>query len=132
MWKKRNLYVLLVGIQAGVDTVKNSIELLDAGTSRQDGSIGKHNLPPHTTTSKLQLKYRTTITQNCQKSVEWKSENYRIKETTSIQTVGRHADTHGLVPHPCVVGKNSGETSWERDVPAPHKSPQPRVPGPGR
>ena len=37
------------------------------GTSGQEGGIGRHGSPPHTTTSKLQLKYRTTITQNCQK-----------------------------------------------------------------
>ena len=33
----------------------------------QDGGIGKHGLLFNTTTSKLQLKYRTTITQNYQK-----------------------------------------------------------------
>ena len=35
--------------------------------SGQDGTIGKHGSPLLTTTSKLQLKYRTTITQNHQK-----------------------------------------------------------------
>ena len=37
-------------------------------TSGQDGGIGRYGLPPHTTTSKLQLNYKTTITQNHQKS----------------------------------------------------------------
>ena len=35
--------------------------------SSQDGDIGRRGSPPHTTTSKLQLKYRTTITQEHQK-----------------------------------------------------------------
>ena len=30
----------------------------------QDGSVGRHGSPLHITTSKLQLKYKTTITQN--------------------------------------------------------------------
>ena len=37
-------------------------------TSGQGSGIGKHSSPPYTTTSKLQLKYRKTITQNHQKS----------------------------------------------------------------
>ena len=36
-------------------------------TSGQDGGIGKHGSPPHTSMSKLQLKYRKIITQNHQK-----------------------------------------------------------------
>ena len=36
-------------------------------SSSQDGDIGRHGSPLHTTTSKLQLKYRTIITQECQK-----------------------------------------------------------------
>ena len=35
--------------------------------SNHDGGVGKHSLPPHKTRSKLQLSYRTTITQNHQK-----------------------------------------------------------------
>ena len=37
------------------------------GTSAQDGVVGKCNSPPCTTTAKLQLKYRRTITWNHQK-----------------------------------------------------------------
>ena len=36
-------------------------------TSSQDGGIGRHGSPPCTTTSKLQLKYRITITHNGRK-----------------------------------------------------------------
>ena len=39
-----------------------------ARTSSQDGGISKHGSPPCKTASQLQLKYRTTITQNGQKS----------------------------------------------------------------
>ena len=35
--------------------------------SGQDDDIGRHGSPLCTTTSKLQLKHRTTITQECQK-----------------------------------------------------------------
>ena len=62
------------------------------GTSSQDGSTGGLESPLYTTTSKLQLKYKTTITQNHQNLVEWKPNNYGIKETTSIQTGRRGAD----------------------------------------
>lgn len=33
-------------------------------TAIQDGSIGEQGSPPHTTTSKLQLHYRTTVVQD--------------------------------------------------------------------
>ena len=36
-------------------------------TSGQNGGVGKHGLPHRTTTSKLQLKFKTAITQNHQK-----------------------------------------------------------------
>ena len=42
---------------------------------------------------------------NC---VEWKSDNYRIKETIFIQTSRRGADTEWVVPLSHVVDKNSG------------------------
>ena len=32
---------------------------------------------------------------------------------------------NGLVLHPCVVDKNSGEISQEQGVPAPHHAPNP-------
>ena len=35
---------------------------------------------------------------------------------------------NGLIPHPCVVDKNSGAVSWERGDPVPHQAPQPMVP----
>ena len=60
--------------------------------SVQDGGIGKHGSPLHTSTSKLQLKYRTTSLRTIRNQAEWKSDNYGIKETTSIETGRRGAD----------------------------------------
>ena len=48
--------------------------------------------------------------------VEWKFNNYRIKETTSLQTVKRGIDVktqNRLVSYPCGVDKNLGGMSWE-------------------
>ena len=74
-------------------------------TSGQDGDIGygvvgKHGWPLCTTTSKLLLKYRTTITQTIRNRVEWKPDNRRIKETTYIQTGRRGADAGWAGPNP--------------------------------
>ena len=73
-------------------------------TSSQNGSIGRYGSPPATTTSKLQLKNRTTITQNHQKSswVEvWQLQNLK---TTSIQTGKRGEDVEQADPSPMCVG----------------------------
>ena len=66
--------------------------------SVQDGGIGKHGSPLHTSTSKLQLKYRTTSLRTISNWVEWKSDNYEIKETTSIQTGRRDGDAEQADP----------------------------------
>ena len=74
-----------------------------------NGGISKHGLPPHTTTSKLQLNYRTTIIQlfrTTRYGAEWKSYNYGIKEETTSRLVGGMETKNGLVPHSHVVGKN--------------------------
>ena len=39
---------------------------------------------------------------------------------------------NGLVPHPCVVDKNSRGISLEQEIPAPHQASQSRVPFPGK
>ena len=108
--------------------------------SSQEGSVGRHGLPLRTTTSKLQLKYWTRITQKHQKSswmevwqpqnqIEWKWYNYRIKETTSIQTGKEHRNGTGWSnTH---VDKNSGGISQEQGVTNTHQTPQPRIPVPG-
>ena len=43
--------------------------------------------------------------------VEWKYDNYRIKEITSIETGRRGTDEEWAVLHTCVVGKNLGGIS---------------------
>ena len=78
-------------------------------TCGKGGGLGKHGSPPQTTTSKLLLNYRITI----RNQVEWKSDNYGIKENTSIQTGRRGRDLEGLAPYPHVVAKMSGGISWE-------------------
>ena len=45
----------------------HSLHTRAAGTSSQDGGVGRHGSALRTTISKLQLKYRTTITQTHQK-----------------------------------------------------------------
>ena len=70
MWRNGNPSALLEGMQTGVATGESSIEIpqnVEYGGSDQDGDIGRYGSPLHTTTSKLKLKYRTTITQNRQK-----------------------------------------------------------------
>ena len=80
----------------------------------QDGGVGKHALPPHTTTAqittRLQNKYHPDSSEN---QAVWKSNNQRFEETTFIQMsrrgrdVERHREAMELtVPHSCVVDKN--------------------------
>ena len=76
-----------------------SIKFLE--TSMQDGDVGRHGSPLHTTTSKLLLR-------NIRNRMEWKSDNYRIEETTSIQTGRRHADAEQAGPTPVdILGARS-------------------------
>ena len=105
-------------------------------TLGQDGGIGKHDLPPGTTTANLQLNYKTTITQNCQKIELYGSQTTKkLTKSHSSRRVGgqRCVDKRcgTAVPHPHMVDKN-----WERYLgrmyPSPQKPPQPRDPVPGR
>ena len=93
----------------------------------QDGDIGKHGLPPHTTTSKLQLNYRTTKIR-----AEWKSYNYRIKEGTTWRLVEGVETLSRPVPYPQVVDKNREEYLRSKGS-QPHSRPLERmVPVPER
>ena len=67
--------------------------------------------PPHTTTQKLKLNYKTTIAQNCQKIKLYGSPTTKeLKKSHSFRRVGgKVTQRHGscwLVPHPPVVAKN--------------------------
>ena len=81
-------------------------------TSSQDGGVGEHSSPPHTTTAKittnLQNNYHLELSEN---QAVWKSNNQGIKEITFIQIDRRGGDaekqrcgTAILCPH--VVDKN--------------------------
>ena len=79
--------------------VPTSQEGSDISKKPQEGVIGrKCSSPPHTTTEKLQLKYRTTITQNHQKNELYGSLTTKIlKKSLSFRQVGgtegwRHGD----------------------------------------
>ena len=83
----------------GLEVKRKKLIKKHRDTSGQDGGFSRHSSPFHTTTSKLQLKYRTTITQNHQQ-VEWNSENYGITETTSVETGRKSADLEQAGPSP--------------------------------
>ena len=65
---------------------------------------------------KLQLNYKTTITQNCQKielygsstTKELKSHSFRHVEVVEMKRCRNHRDMEWTAPHPRVVDKN-----WE-------------------
>ena len=106
-------------------------------TFSQDGGVGRHSVPPHTT------KRRTTTnlkTKNNQKLPEnqtvWKSNNQGVKEETFIQTGRRRGNRQPVqtgcaarwwtcqarrqledqaVPHSCV--DKPGETTGKQDRP---------------
>ena len=59
---------VLTSIHNGIQLSHNKEWNLICGVFGQDRGIGRCCSPLCTTTSKLHLKYRTTITQNCQKS----------------------------------------------------------------
>ena len=56
-----------------------------AGTSSQDGGVGRHTVPPHTTNRRITTikKKKTELTEN---RTIWKSDNQGVKEATFIQT----------------------------------------------
>ena len=97
-------------------------------TSSQDGAIGKHSSPPHITTSKLQLNYRTTVIRIIRNWAECKSYNYRIKEETTSCLEGGVEMQNRLVPH-----SDKNQDGYLRSEGSqPKIRPQPRVPLPVR
>ena len=82
----------------------------------EDGGIGKHILPPHTTTAKittrLQKKYHPDSSEN--RSV-WKSDNQIFKDATFIQTgrKGRDMERQGEVAELVVIHSRVVDKSWE-------------------
>ena len=111
------------------DTDKNGLKWVEKageGSSVLRGGTGRHGSPLCTTTSKLQLKYRTTITQNHQKSrLILSLTTTELKKPHPTRLVGGAHMQSRLVFHPHVVDKNSGGISWEQGVPAPHQGHSP-------
>ena len=98
---------------------------------------GKHSLPPHMSTLKLQLKY--SCNNHHSKPSEIKLNRsltiMKLKNPYPSRLVRGAEMQNGLVPHPHMVDKNSEGVSWERGIPhQPHTSPpSPGFPGvPGR
>ena len=60
--------------------------------------------PPCTTTSKLQLNIKPPPLRTVRNWIEWKSDNYRIKEATSIQTGRRDGQAAWVGPTSMCVG----------------------------
>ena len=84
--------------------------------SRQDGSIGKHGSPPHTTTSKLQLKYRTSLSHHSELSEVELSGSLtatELKKPHPSRLVAGVETGNGLVPHLRVMDKILEGTFWE-------------------
>ena len=75
-------------------------EEMFSGAPSQDGDVGRHGSPLCTTTSKSQLKSSTPSLRNVRNQVEWKADNYRIEETTSIQNGRRGTDMARAGPTP--------------------------------
>ena len=83
-------------------------------------------MPPHTPTKKLQLDYKTNITQNCQKIELYISpKTTDLKKPHSSRWAGGAETQREVkicggaaeleVPHPHVVDKNQEESSGARD-----------------
>ena len=97
----------------------------------QDGGLGKHSLPPSTTTSKLQLNCRKTSLRNGSNQLEWRSCTTQLKKKPHPSRLVGEAETwrcgwNGLVPHPRVVEKNQ-----EGYFRSEESYPLTRLPSPG-
>ena len=61
--------------------------------SSQDGGVGRHTVPPHTTkrrtTTNLKTKKQPELTEN---RTVWKFNNQGVKEETFIQTASQRRD----------------------------------------
>ena len=81
-------------------------------TSSKDVSIGRHGSPLHTATTKLQLKYRTTVAQNNRNLVDGSLTTTELKK-----------------PHPSKLSQHTGAVSeipstWLTLFDPPWRSPE--------
>ena len=92
--------------------------------SSQDDSIGKHDSPLCTTTSKLQPTIEHTSLRTIRIKLNGSLTITKLKKPHPFKLVGGVQSWKGMVPHPHVVDKNWRGISWEQGVPTPHQAPQ--------
>ena len=61
-------------------------------TTSQDGGIGRHTVPSHTTKRRTTTNLKTKTTRTDRNQTVWKSDNQRVKEETFVQTGRRGGD----------------------------------------
>ena len=111
----------------------NNQHRMRLSASSQDGNVGRHGSPLLKTTTKLQLKYRTTITQNIRNWVEWKSDTAELKKPHPSRLVGGGMDMEQFGPTPiCIKIQEGYLTSEESQTHTRPPPPQPRIPMPRR
>ena len=127
LWYK-SYYALPLGHKKGARLTPKEEEIINKKqlkerTSGQHGSIAKHSLPPRTTTSKLQLKYSNN--HHSEPSEIWLNGSLttELKKAHPSRLVEGVETWNRLVPHPRVVDKNLGVTSWEQGVLTPYQAP---------
>ena len=89
----------------------------------QDGSVGRRVLPLHTATSKLQLKYRTTI-RTIRIELNGSLTTKKLKKPHPSRMVGGAQMWNGLVPHPHVVKIREDYLRSEKSQPHTRPSTQ--------
>ena len=82
-------------------------------TSGQDGGIGKHGLPTHTTTAKVTTKlWNNYHPESSENWAVWKSKELKISHSfrwgVGVE-VHRHGEVEQTAPHPHLVDKNQEE-----------------------
>ena len=87
----------MLNVAGAMENIKDVIQKIKNRPGQTSGQDDRHSSPLHTTIPKLQLKYRKPSLRTISNRVEWKSDNYKIRETMSIQTgrMGRDAEQAG-------------------------------------
>ena len=97
-------------------------------TSGQQGDVGTHGSPPHTTIyqnyTKLQNNHHSKLSRI---ELNGRPTTMELKKLHPSRLLGDMETWNGVIPNLHVVDKNLGG-----EVPAPQQAPQPRVPVQGR
>ena len=122
----------MLNVAGAMENIKDVIQKIKNRPGQTSGQDDRHSSPLHTTIPKLQLKYRKPSLRTIRNRVEWKSDNYKIKETTSIETGRRGADMDwGGPTSTCREQKFGRDISGARG-PNPKSDCQSKVPMPGK